>query len=137
MTLDYDVIIIGARIAGATLAMLLADRGCLVLLLDRSTFASDTLSTHAVFTDTFEVWNGLGVMDDVEALGAAHMVRLRRWAGATIIDGKFRPLAGRDYAMDIRRVLLDEVLVRHAGRRRLVDLRTGTNAEALLWQDGR
>jgi 2-polyprenyl-6-methoxyphenol hydroxylase-like FAD-dependent oxidoreductase len=42
----YDVIIVGARAAGAPTAMLLARRGHRVLLVDRATFPSDTLSTH-------------------------------------------------------------------------------------------
>ena len=42
----YDVIIVGARAAGASTAMLLARRGLKVLVVDRATFPSDTLSTH-------------------------------------------------------------------------------------------
>jgi len=42
----YDVIIVGARVAGAPTAMLLARRGLKVLVVDRATFPSDTLSTH-------------------------------------------------------------------------------------------
>src|ERR1700754_2508209 len=44
----YDVIIVGARGAGASTAMLLARRGLKVLVVDRATFPSDTLSTHQV-----------------------------------------------------------------------------------------
>ena len=43
---EYDVIVIGARIAGSVLASSLGDRGHQVLLLDRDSFPSDTLSTH-------------------------------------------------------------------------------------------
>src|SRR5215470_12401649 len=42
----YDVIVVGARCAGSPLAMLLARRGHRVLLVDRATFPSDTISTH-------------------------------------------------------------------------------------------
>lgn len=48
MTFDYDVIVVGARVAGAPTAMLLARQGHRVLLLDRATMPSDTLSTHAI-----------------------------------------------------------------------------------------
>ena len=47
-TNDYDVIVVGARSAGAPTAMLLARSGHRVLLVDRSTFPSDTVSTHLV-----------------------------------------------------------------------------------------
>lgn len=42
---SYDAIIVGARCAGAPLAMLLARQGYRVLAVDRDTFPSDTLST--------------------------------------------------------------------------------------------
>jgi hypothetical protein len=44
----YDVIIVGARVAGSSTAMLLARKGLSVLLVDRASFPSDTLSTHQV-----------------------------------------------------------------------------------------
>ena len=42
----YDAIVVGARVTGAPTAMLLARLGQRVLLLDRATFPSDTISTH-------------------------------------------------------------------------------------------
>ena len=42
----YDVIVVGARVAGSTLAALLGDAGVSVLLLDRARFPSTTPSTH-------------------------------------------------------------------------------------------
>jgi len=44
----YDVIVIGARCAGAPTAMLLARKGYRVLLVDKATFPSDTISTHMI-----------------------------------------------------------------------------------------
>jgi flavin-dependent dehydrogenase len=48
MTTPYDAIVVGARCAGSPVAMLLARKGYRVLLLDRATFPSDTVSTHVV-----------------------------------------------------------------------------------------
>ena len=42
----YDAIVVGARCAGSPTAMLLARKGYKVLLVDRTTFPSDTMSTH-------------------------------------------------------------------------------------------
>ena len=42
----FDVIVVGARCAGAPTAMLLGRRGHRVLLVDRACFPSDTLCTH-------------------------------------------------------------------------------------------
>lgn len=44
----YDVVIVGARCAGAATAFLLARAGAKVLLIDRQAYGSDTLSTHAL-----------------------------------------------------------------------------------------
>ena len=44
----YDVVVVGGRVAGAATAMLLARAGARVLVVDRSAYGSDTLSTHAL-----------------------------------------------------------------------------------------
>ena len=46
---NYDVIIVGARCAGATTAAHLAKQGLNVLVVDKTTFPQDTLSTHFVW----------------------------------------------------------------------------------------
>jgi glycerol-3-phosphate dehydrogenase len=48
MPSSYDAIVVGARCAGSSTAMLLARAGHRVLLLDRASFPSDTMSTHLV-----------------------------------------------------------------------------------------
>jgi flavin-dependent dehydrogenase len=49
MTEDrYDAIVVGGRCAGSPTAMLLARKGYTVLVVDRATFPSDTVSTHLV-----------------------------------------------------------------------------------------
>src|ERR1700704_6585451 len=44
----YDAIIVGARCAGSPTATLLARKGYRVLVVDRATFPSDTVSTHVL-----------------------------------------------------------------------------------------
>ena len=44
----HDVVVVGARAAGAATALLLARLGHDVVLLDRADFPSDTLSTHQI-----------------------------------------------------------------------------------------
>ncbi|MDP3890604.1 FAD-dependent monooxygenase, partial [Nocardioides sp.] len=48
MDTHYDAIVVGARVAGASTAMLLARAGARVALIDRSRHGSDTLSTHGL-----------------------------------------------------------------------------------------
>ena len=61
----YDVIVIGARVAGASLAMMLARSGMRVLLVDRATFPSDTLSTHQIQLTGTAVLKRGGLLDEV------------------------------------------------------------------------
>ena len=44
----HDVVVVGARGAGAATALLLARQGYDVALVDRNTFPTDTVSTHQI-----------------------------------------------------------------------------------------
>ncbi len=48
MSYDYDVIVVGGRVAGSATAMLLARLGYRVLIIDRSHPSKETMSTHAI-----------------------------------------------------------------------------------------
>ncbi len=65
----YDAIVIGARCAGSPTAMLLARRGYRVLVVDRSTFPSDTVSTHVVQPLAVAALKPLGTTRSVDATG--------------------------------------------------------------------
>jgi flavin-dependent dehydrogenase len=63
----YDAIIVGARCAGSPTAMLLARKGYRVLLLDRASFPSDTISTHIIWPHGAEVMERWGLLDRLAA----------------------------------------------------------------------
>jgi 2-polyprenyl-6-methoxyphenol hydroxylase-like FAD-dependent oxidoreductase len=65
----YDVIVVGARCAGSPSAMLLARHGYRVLLVDRTRFPSDTVSTHVVVPRGAERLRAWGLLDRVTATG--------------------------------------------------------------------
>src|SRR6266545_431231 len=65
----YDAIVVGARCAGSPTAMLLARRGYRVLLVDRATFPSDTLSTHFIHLSGTALLEQWGLLDTVRASG--------------------------------------------------------------------
>jgi 2-polyprenyl-6-methoxyphenol hydroxylase-like FAD-dependent oxidoreductase len=60
---EKDAVIVGARCAGSTLAMALAQRGWDVLLVDQDTFPSETVSTHFLYPNTIARLDQLGVLD--------------------------------------------------------------------------
>lgn len=133
--MHYDAIIVGARVAGATLAMLLGRQGRRVLLVDRATFPSDTLSTH--FLNPFGVARlaELGVLQDVEALGFRRVPRVRSIVADCIVDVPFTGPGPFTYALVSRRDGLDAILIKHARRNPTVEFREGTAVERLLWED--
>jgi flavin-dependent dehydrogenase len=65
----YDVVVVGARAAGAATAMLLARRGVRVLAIDRSAYGSDTLSTHNIALAGVLQLSRWGVLDDIREAG--------------------------------------------------------------------
>ena len=69
MNRTWDVIVVGARVAGAATAMLLARAGLRVLCVDRSRHGSDTLSTHALMRGGVLQLTKWGLLDAVVAAG--------------------------------------------------------------------
>jgi 2-polyprenyl-6-methoxyphenol hydroxylase-like FAD-dependent oxidoreductase len=69
MDMMYDVIVVGARCAGSPTAMLLARKGYRVLVVDRATFPSDTVSTHVVQPLGVAALARWGVLDRLAATG--------------------------------------------------------------------
>jgi 2-polyprenyl-6-methoxyphenol hydroxylase-like FAD-dependent oxidoreductase len=65
----YDVIIAGARCAGAATALLLARQGARVLVLDKSRYGTDTLSTHALMRGAVLQLHRWGLLPAVAGAG--------------------------------------------------------------------
>ena len=65
----YDAIVVGARCAGSPTAMLLAGKGYSVLVVDRASFPSDTLSTHIVHPPAVASLQRWGILDGLVSDG--------------------------------------------------------------------
>ena len=52
MSTEYDAIVVGGRCGGSPTAMLLARNGYRVLLVDKASFPSDTISTTTAIAPT-------------------------------------------------------------------------------------
>jgi 2-polyprenyl-6-methoxyphenol hydroxylase-like FAD-dependent oxidoreductase len=135
----YDVAIVGARVAGSTLAALLGRLGARVLLLDRSSFPSDTLSTHLVFGDSFAVWEEAGAWPDIRAIGAVPMewIEWHRLPPSSDFRVRIQSVRGHDLALSLRRVRLDAVLFENAARTTGVVALQGAKVTELLWDGDR
>ena len=108
---ERDAVIVGARCAGSTLAIGLAERGWDVLIVDRDSFPSETISTHGVYPNTLARFEQLGVMD---RLRASHDIALlaSRYVGlGNEVAGLYSPIDGYDRMAVIRRSALDKAIV--------------------------
>lgn len=130
---EYDVIIVGARVAGSLLASLLGDAGHRVLLLDRAHFPSDTLSTHFFRAPALRAFERIGVREQVEATAP------RLTVDYNVIDGIVFPEAidkpeDYPYYLCVRRITLDDILVSRARSTPGTELREGAVVTDLLWR---
>lgn len=133
--LDYDVIIIGARVAGSILACLLGDMGYRVLVLDRSTFPSDTLSTHFFRAPAFRALEKAGVFGQVKTTAPHLTVNFNVVDGITFPEPVETP-EDHPFYMCVRRIVLDGILVGRAKGIPSVEVREGARVERLLRENG-
>ena len=135
---EYDVVVVGGRVAGSTLASLLGAQGLDVLLLDRATFPSDTLSTHVIYGDSFGIWERIGAWDSIQRIGSAKLWGIS-WLrdGHLDIRGRFWPVRGHDYSLCIRRLRLDDALFDNAANTPGVTAIQGARVIELLWDQSR
>lgn len=128
----YDAIVVGARCAGSPLAMLLARQGHSVLVVDRATFPSDTLSTHYIQSGGSQLLRDWGLLDQVVALGAPPVKRqIMTMAGIAMPADPQDP-----YPICPRRTSLDKLLV-DAAAAAGAEIREGFTVDEVLIEDGR
>lgn len=114
MKTEYDVIIVGARIAGASLAYELGRAGYKVLLVDKANFPSDVLSTHNFFNNSVAMLREMGVLGKLLATGTPTYKRAYVRLEEAVIDGDFPEANGETECLCIRRTHLDRILQEHA-----------------------
>lgn len=108
---NYDVIIVGARCAGAATAMLLAREGVRVLVLDRQSYGSDTLSTHALMRPAVMQLARWGLLEPLIRSGAPVIGATTFHYGARELPIPIRPEPGIPGLIAPRRTVLDRMLV--------------------------
>jgi geranylgeranyl reductase family protein len=134
-----DVVVVGAGPAGAATAILLAEAGHEVVLLDRTRFPRDKVCGEYLSPEGGRILDRLGVLKAVEAAGARPLRGMRIVApdGTTLVgdyprSGRWRGY--RDHALAVRRLVFDAVLVERA-RALPVTVREGFRVTGLL-RDG-
>ncbi|MED7926046.1 NAD(P)/FAD-dependent oxidoreductase [Nonomuraea sp. LP-02] len=136
MAEQADVVIAGARCAGAVAAATLARQGLRVIAVDPAHFPSTTVSTHLLFAGGVAELARAGVLERVEKIGAPRLSRAFIGGPGHGAAGGYTPVDGLDYGMCVRRAPLDAALVdtaREAG----ADVREGHRVTGVLWENGR
>ncbi|MFD2673335.1 NAD(P)/FAD-dependent oxidoreductase [Marinicrinis sediminis] len=118
---SYDVIIAGARCAGASTACFLAEQGYRVLLIEAYQAPGPTLSTHII--GETDIYDRLGLTGKFQAAKIPEMTRMR-----VDLDGRVMESAicVTTRALSVRRELLDSWLLERAGSYPDVDILLGT-----------
>ena len=135
MSARYDAIVVGARCAGSPTAMLLAQKGYRVLVVDRASFPSDTVSTHVIHAPGVAALRRWGLLDRVVASGCPPFDRYSVDFGPFTIAGTPRPVDGTSSAYAPRRTILDKILV-DAAVAAGAEVRERFSVEEVLFEDG-
>jgi flavin-dependent dehydrogenase len=132
---NYDVVIVGARCAGAATAMRLANAGYRVLVFDKSRFGADTVSTHALMRPAVLLLKHWGITD---RLDAEETPRIKKTSfvyadanGRETISIDIKSRHGVDALYAPRRTVLDRVLA-EAATEAGADVRHGVTLTDLL-----
>jgi flavin-dependent dehydrogenase len=131
----HDVVIVGARVAGAATAMLLARLGHDVMVVDQASFPSDTVSTHSIARSGVVQLRRWGLLDQVLDSGAPAIRQVTFHADGESTSRTIKDKAGVDFLVAPRRYALDTLLAtaaEHAG----AEVHTGITATGLQ-RDGR
>src|SRR5215472_2385127 len=126
----YDVVIAGARCAGAATAILLARQGARVLLLDRSRYGTDTLSTHALMRGAVLQLHRWGLLPAIIAAGTPPVRSTTFHLPDYVSAVEIKPRHGLDALYAPRRAILDAILA-DAARDAGAEVRFGTSVTGL------
>lgn len=112
MNRRYDVVVVGARVAGAATALLLARAGLRVALVERASYGSDTVSTHGLMRPGVLQLSRWGLLERVVAAGTPPVRRTDfHYAGSEPVQVSIKPSPGVDALYAPRRTVLDPILV--------------------------
>ena len=108
--MKVDVVIVGARAAGAATALLLARAGARVVVVDRGRYGTDTLSTHALMRGAVLQLHRWGVLPAIVEQGTPRVTATTFAYGHEEVTVPIEPKYGVDALYAPRRILLDGLL---------------------------
>jgi 2-polyprenyl-6-methoxyphenol hydroxylase-like FAD-dependent oxidoreductase len=130
----HDVVVVGARAAGAATALLLARLGHDVVLVDRAVFPADTLSTHQIARTGVVALHRWGLLDAVLDSGAPAIRQVTFTAAGESITRAIKLKSDVDFLVAPRRYILDTLLAEAAADAG-ADVRLGVTVAGVCLDD--
>jgi 2-polyprenyl-6-methoxyphenol hydroxylase-like FAD-dependent oxidoreductase len=134
MQIRADVVVVGARAAGAATALLLARLGYDVVVVDRAVFPADTISTHQIARPGVVQLHRWGLLDAVLEGGAPPLRQVTFTAGDASTTRQIKDRSGVDLLVAPRRYLLD-TLVAETAATAGATVRLGVTVDGVLLDD--
>lgn len=137
MPQTYDVAIIGSRIAGSTLAMLLARTGLKTIAVDKATFPSNKAPcTHTNPAGAVDTVKRIGLYDAFIKAGADPVKRVDFMLPYGRFVGEIRTNGQPTPGLQLRRIVMDNIIVQHA-REAGAEIREGFVVRDLIREHSR
>jgi flavin-dependent dehydrogenase len=133
---DYDAIIVGARCAGASTALLLARQGHRVLMIDRATFPSEIPHGHFIHRHGPPRLARWGLLDRIVATGCPPVSSMLSYFGDFPLVAHNLEVDGVAWGYGPRRAVLDTLLV-DAAVEAGAELLEGVGVTDLVFDDNR
>jgi flavin-dependent dehydrogenase len=124
-TKRYDAIVIGGGPAGSTTALMLAQAGWAVALIEKSQFPRPKVCGEFISASSFPLFAELGLLEDVRRLAGPEIRRVGIFSDETVSSSDMPPVSSRfgKWGMALGREHFD-----------LLMLEAGVRAGADLWQ---
>jgi 2-polyprenyl-6-methoxyphenol hydroxylase-like FAD-dependent oxidoreductase len=138
MTSRYDIVIVGAGIAGSSSAIALAPDGYRILLLDQALFPRDKPCGEGIMPQGVQILAELALLPEILARGGAKVRGMRYWNRQGVLaQSDFPPTAGgTSFGLVMRRYQLDNLLLERAASFTNVTVRQGFCVTDVVQEDG-
>jgi len=130
----HDVVVVGARAAGAATALLLARLGHDVVLLERAVFPADVISTHQIARTGVVQLHRWGLLQAVLDSGAPAIREVTFTTTDESITRRIKHRSGVDLLIAPRRYILDTIVAESAAAAG-VDVRFGVTVSGVRLDD--
>ena len=135
---NYDIVIVGAGIAGSSTAIALAPEGYNILLVDKAVFPRQKTCGECIMPEGVQILSEFGVLSEILARGGVKVNGMRYWnRRGYMAEADFPPgPEGMSFALAMQRHDLDFLLLEKARSFKNVTVREGFQVTEVVQDDG-